>query len=101
MVTFAFRMNFKNRTATIFLLILMTSTWARGNVTICGSSCLARFYQCITTCSSPEHCTQCVDYQKACLKKCSETNGSRKRREIYIAPAKITDVQGLKRYLNL
>lgn len=82
----------------------MTSTWARGNVSACDSVCISDFYKCFYTCGDETHCRQCVDYQKTCLQKCNASNqstGSRKRREVYDAPAKITDVQGLKRYLNL
>ena len=102
--TFAFRMNFESRTAAIVLLILMTSTWARGNVSPCDTVCVSDFYKCFNACVGETLCEQCVEYQKVCLQNChatNQSNGSRKRREVYVAPAKITDVQGLKRYLNL
>ena len=86
----------------IFLLVLVTllpSTYA--NLTQCNTDCLANFYQCFDSCTTVEQCNGCISYKSQCLSNCQQGNATRKRRAVYDGPSKITDLQGLKKYLNL
>ncbi|CAB4037903.1 Hypothetical predicted protein [Paramuricea clavata] len=90
-------MNFQKRIALFVVVTLVASTCA-NYLTSCDSTCLSEFYKCFGKCKVAKTCTLCVDYKITCLNNCQAT---RKRREVYDAPAKITDIQGLKKYLNL
>ena len=86
----------------IFLLVLVTlvaSTCA--NLTQCETDCLSNFYQCFNACADITKCDGCIAYKSQCFRTCQQSNTTRKRRDVYDAPLKITDIQGMKKYLNL
>ena len=86
----------------IFLLVLVTLVaYTCANLTPCDTKCLSHFYQCFDSCTVVELCDTCIAYKSQCLQNCGQSNNTRKRRDVNDAPSKITDIQGMKKYLNL